>query len=406
MQESFSSIEMGMRIKRDSALMKAHALIDWERLRPLLSGLYKREASRAGGQEPFDALLMFKATLLGQWHSLSDPKLEAALTIRIDFMHFCGLTMLAAVPDESTLCRFRNRLIDAGKLAPLLAAVNAQLQGHGLMVAHAKGAVIDATLITAAARPHSKTIIEHETNNDNDNDGDGDGNSSSDTDAPTANQAEQADHAATAATNAIDTNSTTADATEPVAPVAPVAVAPIVTKTASVDPDATWVKKGAKSHFGFRTYTTVDAGDGYIRGVHTAPANEGECPHFKAAIASADFKPERAYADKGFASKANRQHLTDLGIKSAIMHKADRNKPLNQRKKNLNKAISKTRYIVEQCFGTMKRLFGMSRASYMGTVKVNAQFTIKAMCMNLLKAANKICLLPIGAGDVRPERVG
>ncbi len=56
MQQSFNSIEMEMRIKRDSALMKAHALIDWERLRPLLSGLYKREASRAGGQEPFDAL--------------------------------------------------------------------------------------------------------------------------------------------------------------------------------------------------------------------------------------------------------------------------------------------------------------------------------------------------------------
>ncbi len=178
MQQSFSSIEMEMRIKRDSALMKAHALIDWERLRPLLSGLYKREASRVGGQEPFDALLMFIAILLGQWHSLSDPKLETALTIRIDFMHFCDLTMLAAVPDESTLCRFRNRLIDTGKLAPPLATVNAQLRGHGLMVAHAKGAVIDATLITAAARPHSKTTIEHETDNDSN------GNGNSDTDAP------------------------------------------------------------------------------------------------------------------------------------------------------------------------------------------------------------------------------
>lgn len=88
------------------------------------------------------------------------------------------------------------------------------------------------------------------------------------------------------------------------------------------------------------------------------------------------------------------------------MHKADKNKPLNQRKKNLNKAISKTRYIVERCFGTMKRLFGMSRASYMGTVKVNAQFTMKAMCMNLLKAANKLCLLPIEAEEVRLQNVG
>ncbi len=41
-----------------------------------------------GEQEPFDSLVMFKAILLGQWHSLSDPKLEEALHVRIDFMQF------------------------------------------------------------------------------------------------------------------------------------------------------------------------------------------------------------------------------------------------------------------------------------------------------------------------------
>lgn len=351
MQESFSSLEMSARVRRDSALMKAHALVDWEGLRPLLSGLYKREVSGAGGQAPFDALLMFKATLLGQWHSLSDPKLEAALTVRIDFMHFCGLTLTDPIPDESTLCRFRNRLIDAGKLAPLLAAVNAQLQAHGLMVAQATGAVIDATLIASAARPRRQTIIEHEAQADVDVDA-----------APSA---------------------------------------PTVSETQSVDPDAAWLKKGAKSHFGFRVYTTVDEGDGFVRGVHTAPANQSETTHFEAAVASADFKPVRTYADKGFASAANRAHLRGQGIKSAIMHKAQRNKPLSQRRRNANKAISKTRYIVEQCFGTIKRIFCMGRASYLGTNRVNAQFTLKAMCLNLLKAANKICLLPEPVGAVR-----
>ena len=66
MQPTFSQLDMQTRIKRDSALMKADALIDWETLRPLLTGLYKREKSQAGGQEPIDTLLMFKATLLGQ----------------------------------------------------------------------------------------------------------------------------------------------------------------------------------------------------------------------------------------------------------------------------------------------------------------------------------------------------
>ena len=141
-----------------------------------------------------------------------------------------------------------------------------------------------------------------------------------------------------------------------------------------------------------------------MRGVHTAPANQSEPTHFEAAVDSADFKPKRSYADKGFSSRANRAHLHKRGIKSALMHKAQRNKPLSARQKSANKRISKTRYIVEQCFGTMKRLFGMSRASYLGTKKVNAQFTLKAICLNLLKAANKICLRTESVGAVRPRR--
>ena len=137
--------------------------------------------------------------------------------------------------------------------------------------------------------------------------------------------------------------------------------------------------------------------------MHTAPANQSEPTHFEAAVESADFTPKRSYADKGFSSRANRAHLHKRGIKSAIMHKAQRNKPLSPRQKSANKRISKTRYIVEQCFGTMKRLFGMSRASYTGTKKVNAQFTLKAICLNLLKAGNKICLRTESVGAVRPR---
>ena len=56
MQMSFGSMEMDARIRCDSALLKAHALVDWEGLRSQLVGLYKREASRGGGQEPIDPL--------------------------------------------------------------------------------------------------------------------------------------------------------------------------------------------------------------------------------------------------------------------------------------------------------------------------------------------------------------
>ena len=50
MQMSFGSLELSQRVKRDSVLMKIDTLIDWEELRPKLTGLYKRELSHGGGQ--------------------------------------------------------------------------------------------------------------------------------------------------------------------------------------------------------------------------------------------------------------------------------------------------------------------------------------------------------------------
>ena len=151
MQTSLGPMEMDAYARRYSTLMRAHALIDWEGLRVRIVELYRREVSREAGQKPIDTLVMFKAVLLGQWHSLSDPKLEEALRVRSDFMHFCGLGASDEVPDETTLRRFRNRLITSGRLAGLLAGVNTQLQRHGLLVKGVHGAVIDAPLVQPAA---------------------------------------------------------------------------------------------------------------------------------------------------------------------------------------------------------------------------------------------------------------
>ncbi|EOC87408.1 transposase DDE domain protein, partial [Neisseria meningitidis NM32] len=52
--------------------------------------------------------------------------------------------------------------------------------------------------------------------------------------------------------------------------------------------------------------------------------------------------------------------------------------------------FSKTRYVVEQSFGTLHRKFRYARAAYFGLIKVSAQSHLKAMCLNLLKAANRL----------------
>ncbi|MBG8669257.1 transposase, partial [Neisseria meningitidis] len=47
-------------------------------------------------------------------------------------------------------------------------------------------------------------------------------------------------------------------------------------------------------------------------------------------------------------------------------------------------------YVVEQSFGTLHRKFRYARAAYFGLSKVSAQSHLKAMCLNLLKAANRL----------------
>ena len=55
-----------------------------------------------------------------------------------------------------------------------------------------------------------------------------------------------------------------------------------------------------------------------------------------------------------------------------------------------NRYLSKTRYVVEQSFGTLHRKFRYAQTAYFGLLKVSAQSHLKAMCLNLLKAANRL----------------
>ena len=76
------------------------------------------------------------------------------------------------------------------------------------------------------------------------------------------------------------------------------------------------------------------------------------------------------------------------------MRKAVRNRPLRASGKRFSKRISKRRFRVEQCFGTMKRLFGLHRARYFGLAKTHARLAMAVIRQNLLQAANRITLNP------------
>lgn len=239
--------EASGRIDPEDVLSKIDALMDW----PAFSPILKRGLKRSGvGPQGYDPLVLFKCLLIGQWHGLSDPKLERALKVRLDFMVFCGLGLHAPVPDETTHCRLRNALVKGGVYDDLLAEVCRQLEGHGLKLKEASAAIIDATLIESAARPR----------------------------------------------NHIDPPQ---DRAEDEAPDAP-------DVHFSADPDARWVKKGSKSTLGFKGFARADE-EGYIDRVHATPANKAESPEFDTMVEGA--KAQRILADKAYASRANREAI-------------------------------------------------------------------------------------------------
>jgi IS5 family transposase len=91
---------------------------------------------------------------------LSDPALEDALRLRLDFMLFTGFQMVDETPDETTLCRFRNKLIEKRLYDLIFRDINQQLERHGIKVKQAEAALIDATIVLSAARPR-QTIEEN-----------------------------------------------------------------------------------------------------------------------------------------------------------------------------------------------------------------------------------------------------
>jgi len=313
----------------DNKFVKLNKLVDFENFRKSLKGIYSQDMTRQG-RPAYDCIMMFKLLLLGQWYSLSDRELASSLRLRIDFMYFTGLTPTSKLPDYSTINKYRNLLIEKKRLKKLFKELNSQLESLGLSINTTKGAIIDATLVESAGRPNKYV------------------------DSPVKDRCED--------------KSLTPDISY------------------GKDTSARWIKKGNKSHYGYKIFTSVDGEHGFIQTVHVESAEVYEAHRLEVLLEDVECK--HVLADKAYDTAANTELLKQRKINNRILKKALRNKPLTKRQKKRNILISKVRYKVEQCYGTLKRRFNFARASYFSTVKVNAQALLKAMCFNSLKAVN------------------
>ena len=132
------------RTRKREFLGEMERVVPWAALVALITP-YAPEGRR--GRPPFAVETMLRVHFMQQWFTLSDPAMEEALHDMPLFREFAGLNWDTAVPDETTILRFR-RLLEEHKLAPqILALVNELLGAKGLLLR--AGTVVDATLIAA-----------------------------------------------------------------------------------------------------------------------------------------------------------------------------------------------------------------------------------------------------------------
>jgi transposase, IS5 family len=103
-----------------------------------------------GGRPGCRVGVLLRVMILQHLYGLSDPQAEAQLKDRLSFQKFVQLDAHETVPDESTICRFRQRLIECRLHEQLLDLLNRQLEDRGYIVK--RTTLIDATLVESSRK--------------------------------------------------------------------------------------------------------------------------------------------------------------------------------------------------------------------------------------------------------------
>ena len=146
-QRGFAEAFLGAEIGGNRKLGRIAEQLDWQVIGRLIDTLRPGRT----GRPPYAPLVMLRVLLLQQWYGLSDVEVCEAVADRLSFRRFCGLALDEPVPDDTTLCRFRTALGQAGLAQLIMAEVNRQLDARGLELK--RGTIVDATLIAAAVAP-------------------------------------------------------------------------------------------------------------------------------------------------------------------------------------------------------------------------------------------------------------
>ena len=131
--------------KRALFLEEMEQVVPWGELCSLVEPHYPKAGN---GRRPVGVERMLRVYFLQQWFSLSDPAVEEALYDSPLMRRFVQIDLgNEAVPDETTVCKFRHLLEQHNLGGAMLETVNVHLESRGIKIT--TGTIVDATIIHA-----------------------------------------------------------------------------------------------------------------------------------------------------------------------------------------------------------------------------------------------------------------
>lgn len=148
------------------------------------------------------------------------------------------------------------------------------------------------------------------------------------------------------------------------------------------DPEARFGanNESRRFEFGYKAHIAVDAGSGLVRAVRTTPANVQEIVEAPGLVQGDE---AAVYADRGYDGERLHRHLAERGIANGIMRRGRRGRALGPEAVARNHELSLQRRPVEAVFGTLKRLYRMSRMRHFTLARNHLTLSLACFCYNL-----------------------
>lgn len=335
-------------VPQDHFLRQLDALVPWPRLTKRLVRLYRGKARQ--GRPPYDPAVILKMLLVAYLYNLSERQTQVVANDSLSIKWFLGLAVDEPAPDHSTLTRFKNRLVEGGKLEAaeaLLAEIISLAQAHG--IAFGSIQVMDSVHTVANVNTQKETV-RRERGDEPPRDGD----------------------------------------------------ARWGAKGTRRLQDAHGKKiKQTEYFFGYKAHCSLNAESELITSLTVTPGNApdgGQMPQLLEKDLAQGLPVEIVAADRAYDDGDNHFLLESKGLHSAIRlnayrtHKKDANKEvwLRLRATPQYQVGLSQRYKIERKFGEAKQGHGLGRCRYLGLLRYGLQAFLTIIVLNLKRILKQL----------------